>query len=370
MVSATGGSIRGRWRRPFAPAIAVAVAAIAAAAPAASAEGTRPSPTSAPWIGGDALVGGTSMVAGNGTWDDGGSTPEFSFRWQRCDAAGEGCADIPAALGERYDPTAADLGATLRFAVTATNSHGSATAVSELSGVIEEALPPSSAGPIEVWGEAVEGQVVNPGDSSWGGRAGTVELRYRWLRCDAAAGGCAELPAASGYTYALTAADVGSRLRVRVTATNARGHDTVTSEPTAVVAGDGQKDPVEPATVPLAGGDVGGAAGDDPAGPCANGCPVAPTVAKLVLLGIPRRIDRGALRKGVTFTVVPDQPVAVAATLRAGRRVLARRTLPRAGGARRITLGGRTRSRRLRLTVVAVNAGGYATRATRTILLR
>jgi hypothetical protein len=55
------------------------------------------------------------------------------------------------------------------------------------------------------------------------------------MRCDAAGGACADVPGATGGTYVLGAADVGSTMRVAVTARNAAGEATAVSAPTAVV---------------------------------------------------------------------------------------------------------------------------------------
>lgn len=67
-----------------------------------------------------------------------------------------------------------------------------------------------------------------------GGWLGTnpVSFSYRWLRCDS---GCSAIPGADAKTYAVSAADVGLRLRVRVTATNVDDSKTVRSKRTAAV---------------------------------------------------------------------------------------------------------------------------------------
>ena len=46
---------------------------------------------------------------------------------------------------------------------------------------------------------------------------------YQWQRCDAAGATASTIAGATGTTYTLTAADVGSTIRVVVTATNAGG---------------------------------------------------------------------------------------------------------------------------------------------------
>jgi hypothetical protein len=81
-------------------------------------------------------------------------------------------------------------------------------------------------------GDAAEGGTLTAGDGTW---SGTPAISRSWRRCDAAGGNCTPIDGASGATYSPTAADVGARLRVRVTATQGR---TVSSdsEPSGVVA--------------------------------------------------------------------------------------------------------------------------------------
>ena len=83
-----------------------------------------------------------------------------------------------------------------------------------------------------IGGDAAEGGTLTANDGTW---SGAPALARSWRRCDAAGGNCTPIEGANGATHSPTAADVGSRLRVRVTATQGR---TVSSdsEPSAVVA--------------------------------------------------------------------------------------------------------------------------------------
>jgi Ca2+-binding RTX toxin-like protein len=58
---------------------------------------------------------------------------------------------------------------------------------------------------------------------------------YQWERCDEEEDECDEVAGATRSTYTLVSRDVGFRLRVVVTATNARGDDLETSDATEVV---------------------------------------------------------------------------------------------------------------------------------------
>ena len=76
-------------------------------------------------------------------------------------------------------------------------------------------------------------------------------LSDQWLRCDSAGGGCIEITNATGGAYTPVAADEGSTIRVRVTATNGSGSISVASPQTPPVAApSGTAPDVAPPTPP------------------------------------------------------------------------------------------------------------------------
>jgi hypothetical protein len=62
-----------------------------------------------------------------------------------------------------------------------------------------------------------------------------ISYAYQWLRCNSSGSACVDVWGAAAKTYALGAGDVGSTMRVRVSATNAFGSTSATSGQTAVV---------------------------------------------------------------------------------------------------------------------------------------
>jgi hypothetical protein len=58
---------------------------------------------------------------------------------------------------------------------------------------------------------------------------------YQWLRCTTTGFGCEPIAGATSTSYAVVQADVGSRIRFRVTATNANGPTVAESAPTELV---------------------------------------------------------------------------------------------------------------------------------------
>ena len=63
--------------------------------------------------------------------------PTTSGRWMRCNASGANCGPIGGATTETYRPSPTDVGSTLRYEVTASNSSGTITSMSNPSAVVQ-----------------------------------------------------------------------------------------------------------------------------------------------------------------------------------------------------------------------------------------
>lgn len=201
----------------------VLTAAVAAAAPAN---------TALPTVSGIAREGAT-LTATTGSWS--GTAPiAYDFRWKRCAADGSGCATITGAQSQTYVPTAADGGSTLRITVIARNAGGQRTATSAQTQLVAT-LPPISTSPPVLSGAAREGTALTTSLGGWSVTQPTA-YAYQWLRCDAAGGGCVAIAGATRPSHTLESGDAGSKLRARVTATNAGGATASTSGPSALVA--------------------------------------------------------------------------------------------------------------------------------------
>lgn len=200
-----------------------------AAQNAAPSEPSPPINTAAPGISGTPQVG-QALTATPGEWT--GAAPiAYAYAWQRCSG---GCAPISGATGATYTVTSADVGSTLRVAVTATNSVGAASATSGATTVVAgPATAPASTSPPTISGTAQSGQMLTASPGAWSGTQ-PIGYAYQWQRCNAAGGLCAAIAGAAP-SYTLTAADVGSTLRVAVTAANSVGPATASSSATAVV---------------------------------------------------------------------------------------------------------------------------------------
>lgn len=207
---------------------------VALSPPLVSAPLTPPLNISPPTITGVAADGQT-LAANPGLW----SSPEpviYGYEWQRCGSTGAGCASIPGATAGSYQATASDIGSTLRVVVTAMNSAGLGRAISAPTAVVwPKPLPPVNAALPTVSGTAQAGQTLTAEPGSWTGLE-PITYAFQWRRCDSSGGSCANIPGGVSPHYQATTSDVGSTLRVAVTATNAGGSASATSPQTAVVA--------------------------------------------------------------------------------------------------------------------------------------
>lgn len=221
-----------------APTAVVTPAAPAAVAPRAAAR---------PVVNGT-LRAGNTLTATSGSWT--GTKPfAFAYRWVRCDRGGgapdgSNCASISGADESTYRLATSDVGSRLRVRVTASNRAGSATAASEPTTLVGPAGPavpvtPHNTREPSLAGTPVQGQTLTANPGSWTG-AGTIKLSYQWVRCGANGGqpdgsNCANIGGATTTKYVVAAGDVGSRLRVRVTARSPYGQQTAASNATAAV---------------------------------------------------------------------------------------------------------------------------------------
>jgi hypothetical protein len=99
-----------------------------------------PRNTTAPSIAGVAKVG-EILTGSKGQWE--GTEPiAYTYQWQRCDTTGGSCADISGASQITYTLTSADVGNTVRFRVTASNTAGRTTAFSAATAVVAGVTPP------------------------------------------------------------------------------------------------------------------------------------------------------------------------------------------------------------------------------------
>jgi hypothetical protein len=254
-----------------------------------AASASVPANTTPPAISGTARSGST-LTTDNGTWS--GTPTGYAYEWRRCDQSGNTCAAIAGATTQSYQVQQADVGSTLRAAVTATNADGSAQATSSSTAVVtaSSSAPANTAAPT-ISGTAQAGSTLTAANGTWTNTP--TSYTYAWSRCDQNGSSCSTISGATGQTFQLQQVDVGSTLRVAVTATNASGSAQATSVPTAVVAGATQ--------------------------PVSNGCPTGTGTGTIAIadLSSPARLAIGQQ------TMTPGLVTPSATTLQAHFRVTA-----------------------------------------------
>jgi hypothetical protein len=110
--------------------------------------------------------------------------------------------------------------------------------------------PPPPAAPVNstpptIGGTATEGQLLSATTGAWTGSP--TSYAYQWQDCNAAGESCSNVTGATASSYTVAASDVGSTVRVVVSASNAGGVGSATSAATAtVVANPPPPPPVEP----------------------------------------------------------------------------------------------------------------------------
>jgi RHS repeat-associated protein len=204
----------------------------AASAPSAAVVAAVPVDTTPPSIAGSARQGET-LSETHGTWTNEPSS--YSIEWQRCNASGESCVAASTGTSQAYELTAADLGHTIRAVEVASNAGGAGVAAdSQVSATVLAAVPVAVSQPT-ISGVLVEGETLSENHGAWTNEPSSYA--YQWERCSSMGTECKPIAGATEQTYLLQTADIGHRLLVKETASNAGGPSQAqASAATALVA--------------------------------------------------------------------------------------------------------------------------------------
>jgi hypothetical protein len=177
--------------------------------------------TSVPAIAGTARWG-QSLTATSGVWSP---TATYTYSWWRSTNGGTSWGPISGARGPDYTLTTADVGARIRMTVTASNDYGGATATSATVGPVQSAIPVTTSPPV-ISGAALVGQQLKTTGGVWS-PAGTET--FQWRRSGNGGRTWSNIAGATAASYRLVAADLGDRIEVTVTSTDAAGSARATS---------------------------------------------------------------------------------------------------------------------------------------------
>jgi hypothetical protein len=279
-----------RFGLPLAALVAIAVALLAPTL--GSARTQSPQSAGEPSISGGTAVGDT-LTGDHGTWASGAQS--YKWNWRRCPPDGgqgagncEGIVDGPS---NQYTLTSGDVGFTIRLQVKAFRGDGSKIGVETSNAtarITGTGTGPTNTGLPTVAGTAQVGQTLTASRGSWASDYLT-DFSYDWLRCDVTGSNCRTF-GATGTTYVVATGDMGSTLRVRVTATNPAGTTVVMSAQTVAVPG-ASPPPPPPPTPPTT----------SPSAPSAAGCPAGHGPVPVAAVSSPARlvIDRQAAAPSV-----------------------------------------------------------------------
>lgn len=218
-----------------------------ATAPVVAPTSGAPTATTAPSVSGTPQVG-SSITASTGNWTN--SPSAYAYQWGQCDSAGAGCSAIAGATATTFTPTTAQVGKTIRVTLVATNAAGSGSATSAATAAVAAAagagggggsgggggtssMPQNTAAPT-VSGTAQAGNTLSASVGTW--TNSPTSYSYQWQQCDGSGSGCSPVSGATSATLALTSSQVGSTLRVMVTASNASGSASASSSATSAVS--------------------------------------------------------------------------------------------------------------------------------------
>jgi hypothetical protein len=225
------GLRRGRRRlRVVAGLVVTGVVAAVLAVAATASRQTAPKTTSPPTIEGKFQINET-ISASTGLWAN--NPVDFAYRWQRCNTEGSGCANIDNATSKSYKLTSADVDHTLQVLVTASNPDGQSTANSRPSPVVSGSEAPRNTQRPAISGKPQVGETMSVSKGQWTG--GVRSYAYQWQSCDGSGNNCTDVGGATSSSYGVRTADKGKTLRAEVTAVNAAGKTSVTTDRSDVV---------------------------------------------------------------------------------------------------------------------------------------
>ena len=172
-----------------------------------------------------------TLTATLGSWNGFGNA--YAYQWQRSGDGGNTWTAVTGATGPSYTLGQGDEGLNLRVLVTASNPDGTTVAASAATTPVQ-AAPPVSTGPPGVSGAVRLGSTLTAFTGTW--TPATPTFTYQWQSSADGGSTWTGIIGATASTYTVAQSDVGTMVRVVVTATNTDGTTSATSHASATVA--------------------------------------------------------------------------------------------------------------------------------------
>jgi len=179
---------------------------------------------------------GQKLTVVEGTWTN--AANKRTWQWLRCDGAGQNCTPIAGAEQKTYTIVSEDVGHRLQVSETAYNDVGAsqpATSAATVAVPTPPPAPPALQTPPTITGNLEQGATLTGHPATWSGEV--KQTVPQWKRCDNNGVNCNPIPGASEVTYTLRGVDVGHRLVLKETASNAAGSAIANSAATGLVTG-------------------------------------------------------------------------------------------------------------------------------------
>jgi hypothetical protein len=176
--------------------------------------GLAPTNLSLPLISDTTPKVGETITVTTGSWDN--SPTSYAYQWKRSTN------NINTANTNSYTPTTDDYDLSLTCDVTAINSEGATTVTTSATSNVLPASPNNVTAPL-ITGIYQSGQILSCSQGTWSGQ-GVISYGYQWNREGST------ITSATSSAYLATVTDEDTTLTCTVTATNAGGSTSVTTD--------------------------------------------------------------------------------------------------------------------------------------------
>ncbi len=181
---------------------------------------------------------GRALSADTGIWTGTGAIA-YTYQWERCNEHGEACSAIAGATESSYTPGESDVDKTVKVKVTATGTAGTESMTSTATPeILVEPIAPEDLFAPSIEGNLTAGDTLTAQPGSWLSTE-SISYSYQWQMCNEEGEECTNISGATSSTLTLGEGDIGSTMRVLVTASNLLGSANAISNQSEAVGASG-----------------------------------------------------------------------------------------------------------------------------------